>query len=277
MRYKGTAVSMYAGQTFAAQSAAPLTLLNFSWSAGALMAPLLAAQVLINNTYRAAYIVLAGAAAVVALTCWVFIKEPADEVAPSAVAWGGIPNLRFIALFALVTRLEVGIENTTISWLATYAQRSSGIGAAAAAASSSLYWCGFLASRGFSAFLLLRAAPMRVLYCAVIAAVLAGALLVGLPGSVSHGVAMFVLGAALAPIFPLLLARFFVRARHSSDSRWVLAVCGFGGSVLPWLTGLISGRSGSLRLGLVTVPAALLLIAFMLPAIGSQRRSAAAD
>jgi fucose permease len=76
---------------------------------------------------------------------------------------------------------------------------------------------------------------------------------------------MIILGAALAPIFPLLLSRFFARARQSSDSRWVLAVCGFGGSVLPWLTGWVSAQSGSLRLGLITIPAALLLMVFMLP------------
>ena len=63
--------------------------------------------------------------------------------------------------------------------------------------------------------------------------------------------AMVILGAALAPIFPLLLATFFAQARHSSDSRWVLSLCGFGGSVLPWIAGWISAQTGSLRLGLM--------------------------
>jgi fucose permease len=83
---------------------------------------------------------------------------------------------------------------------------------------------------------------------------------------------MTILGAALAPIFPLLLARFFAHARHSSDSRWVLSLCGFGGSVLPWLTGWVSARSGSLRLGLITLPAALLLMMAMLPLLRALER-----
>src|SRR5579863_1788216 len=42
-----TSVSMLVGRTFGARSAAPLTFLNFSWSAGALLAPLLAARLLV--------------------------------------------------------------------------------------------------------------------------------------------------------------------------------------------------------------------------------------
>jgi fucose permease len=94
-----------------------------------------------------------------------------------------------------------------------------------------------------------------------------------LPGPVERGLAMLALGAALAPIFPLLLARFFARARHASDSRWVLSVCGFGGSVLPWLTGWISATS-TLRTGLATVPAALVCILAMLPATGGKADAA---
>ena len=265
-----SAISMLAGQKFAAQSAAPLTFLNFSWSAGALMAPLLAARLLSNHTYRAAYAALAVAAALAAVACWLTIEEP-PQGAPSVPQPLGMPNLLFIALFSFLTFLEVGIENTTASWLATYALRSSGSGAAVAAASSSLYWFGFLASRGFSSLLLLRVEPMLVLRFATGAALLATVLLLGVPGSSGHGLAMFLLGASLAPIFPLLLARFFARSRRTSDSRWVLAVCGFGGSVLPWLPGLISARSGSLRMGLLTVPAALLLMVCMLPALGGKR------
>ena len=134
-----SAVSMFAGRRFAAQSAAPLTLLNFSWSAGALMAPLLAAQSLVNHTYRAAYIVIASISAMAALVCWFSIQEP-PKFRPSSEPVTGIRNLRFIALFAFLAFLEVGIENTTISWLATYSLRSLGSGEAMAAVSSSIYW-----------------------------------------------------------------------------------------------------------------------------------------
>lgn len=256
-----TAVSMFAGRKFGGRSAAPLTFLNFSWSAGALLAPLLAAQVLLTHTYRAAYIALA-VAAIAAAAGSLLLKDPPAPITPPSQS--GMRNLRWIALFAVLTFLQVGIENTTATWLATFAMRTSGTGAALAAASSSLYWCGFLVSRGLFALVLLRIEPRRVLRGAVLAALLAAGSLVAFTGPVERGFAMLALGAALAPVFPLMLSRFFARAQNASDSRWVLSICGFGGSVLPWLTGWISASSG-LRIALTTVPAALVVILLLLP------------
>lgn len=262
-----SAVSMFAGRNYTGRSAATFTFLNFSWSVGALIAPLLAARLLTAYTYRAAYGGLASVAALAALACRYRLVDSPEQSNPVNLATR-LMNVRFISMFAFLTFLEVGIENTAISWLATYALRSEGSGMATAAAYSSLYWVGFLASRGVSSLLLLRVEAMRVFHCSVIAAASAAVLLISLPASLFRGAATFLLGAALAPIFPLLLARFFAGARHTSDSRWVLAICGFGGSALPWLTGWISNRTGSLRIGLITIPAALVLMMCMLPALG---------
>jgi MFS transporter, FHS family, glucose/mannose:H+ symporter len=258
-----SAVSMLAGRIFGSRSAAPLTFLNFSWSIGALIAPLFAARVLIGHTYRSAYVVLSAAAALAALAAWLGLKDSPDETS-SLSPPSSFLEMRLIVLFAILTFLEVGIENTTISWLATYVLRTTGRGAAFAAGASSLYWWGFLASRGLSSVLLLRVNASRLLGSSMIVALLAALVLIGFPGMAGHIAAMVVLGVALAPVFPLLLASFFASARQSSDSRWILAVCGFGGSVLPWLTGLISARYGSLRGGLVTLPAALLFMIVLL-------------
>jgi len=110
-----------------------------------------------------------------------------------------------------------------------------------------------------------------MLTMAVATAFASAALLVGFPAPLARDAAMILLGAALAPIFPLLLARFFAGAHNATDSRWLLATCGFGGSVLPWLTGWISMRSHNLRLGLVTVPAALLIMLCLLPILAFNR------
>ena len=259
-----SAVSMLAGRMFGSRSAAPLTFLNFSWSAGALVAPLFAARILVSHTYRNAYVLLSIAAGLAAVVSWLGLEEPQEKSTSSRQTFA-LADIHFIALFAVLTFLEVGIENTTGSWLATYVLRISGRGAAFAAVSSSLYWWGFLASRGLSSLLLLRLDGSRLLGYAMTVALFAACALIAFPSVGGQTVAMLILGVALAPIFPLLLSRFFATARRTSDSRWILAVCGFGGSVLPWLTGLISARSGSLRFGLVTIPAALLLMISVLP------------
>jgi fucose permease len=82
---------------------------------------------------------------------------------------------------------------------------------------------------------------------------------------------MFLLGIALAPTYPLLISESFSRVQQTSDTRWILAASGFGGSVLPWLTGWISVQSGSLRAGILTVPTALLLMFFLLPVLSAVR------
>ena len=258
-----SAVSMFTGRKFADRSAAPLTFLNFSWSAGALLAPLLAAQMLLKHTYRDAYQALAIAAVAAALACWFVLQDP--PVNPAPERHSGIRNVGWIVLFSVLTFLEVGIENTTATWLATYAMRGERVGAAGGAASSALYWTGFLVSRGLFSLVLLRKDARLILRGAVVIALIAAALLIALPGSVERGFAMLALGAALAPVFPLMLSRFFARAGNASDSRWILSICGFGGSVLPWLTGWLSGSFSSLRIGLATVPAALVCILLLLP------------
>jgi fucose permease len=268
-------VSLFAGRNFGERCAPTLTFLNFSWSAGALAAPLLAAQVLLHHTYRAAYVVLAMASAVAALACWLQIRD-APEIARSASSAQGFPNLRLIVVFAIAAFLQVGVENTSAAWLTTYTLRMAHDGVVLAAASSSIYWVGFLLSRGISSLVLLRADPVRVFRVAVAVALFAAVLLVGLPSVVGRTAAMFMLGAALAPIYPLVISGFFARARHTSDSRWVLATAGFGGSVLPWLAGWISTHSGSLRFGILTIPTAMLLMVFVLPNLSGAQRVVAA-
>ncbi len=120
-----SAVNIYAGRAFPGRAAAPLTLLNFTWSAGALVAPLFAARLLVSHSWRSAYWLLAAVCVAAALACWLALEEPPQETpaadAAQASAPGDLPNhvrnyapnYGVIALFAFLTFLEVGIENTT--------------------------------------------------------------------------------------------------------------------------------------------------------------------
>jgi fucose permease len=271
-----SSVSLYVGRSFPARCAPTLTFLNLTWSAGALAAPLAAARILVAHTYRDAYLGLALAAALAALACRLFLHDTPETLRSHAPAHA-LGNLRLIGLFAFVAFLEVGVENTAAAWLTTYSLRSAGGGVALAAASASLYWCGFLVSRGLASLLLLHVHAMRVFFSFMALALAAALILIGLPMVEARTAAMFLLGMGLAPIFPLLLATFLARARKTSDLRFVLAVSGLGGSVLPWLSGWISARSGSLRLGLLTVPATLLIMLCVLPVLSGKQRSVSAS
>lgn len=263
-----SAATLFTGRNFADRCAPLLTFLNFSWSIGALAAPLIAARILMHHTYRAAYIIFAVASVIASVVCGLSLRdgpEPArlsrDSDTPSAA-------LYLVGIFAFAAFLQVGIENTVATWLPTYALRMAASGIVLAAVSSSFYWAGFLSSRGLSSLLLLRAPPMSVFRFAVALGFASALLLLFAPSVAVRNVAMFLLGAALAPTYPLVLATFFARTRQTSDSRWILFTAGFGGSVVPWIAGFISTHTGSLRTGMLIIPAALALMALILPALG---------
>jgi FHS family glucose/mannose:H+ symporter-like MFS transporter len=261
-----SAVTLFVGRAYPARCAPLLTFLNFSWSIGALAAPLIAARVLMHHSYQSAYLLFASASAVAALACALVLRDP-PEPARGLSETRNNTALYLIAVFAFAAFLQVGIENTVAAWLPTYALRTAAAGIVFAAASTSFYWAGFLCSRGFSSLLLLRAEPMRVFRVAVAVAFVSALLLVFAPSVSIRNLAMFLLGAALAPTYPLVLAGFFARSRHTADSRWILFTAGFGGSVLPWIAGFTSTHTGSLRTGMLTIPAALLVMAFLLPTL----------
>jgi fucose permease len=264
-----SAVTLFTGRTFPERCAPLLTFLNFTWSLGALAAPLIAARVLSRYDYRAAYVLFAVAAAIAALASGLGLRDGPEPVhAPSEER---STVLRLVLVFAFAAFLQVGIENTVATWLPTYALRTTGEGLVLAAASSSFYWAGFLSSRGFSSLLLLRAEPMRVFRVAVAIGVVAALSLVFAPSVPIRNAAMFFLGSALAPVYPLVLSGFFARTRQTADSRWILFTAGFGGSILPWIAGFISGNSGSIRSGMLTIPAALCVMAALIPALSSER------
>lgn len=268
-----TATSLFAGRNFPAHRASTLTMLNFTWSAGAMLAPLLAARLLAVSSWHTIYFSLAGVSGLAFLVVAFTIRD-SSETARTAPETTGGRNLRLVALFALFFFLEVGMETMFGAWIPTFVLRSARTTMVLAAAAGSIYWTGFLLSRALSPLLLLRVRSGRFLQYALPSALAASLFLVasGLP--VLTCTAVLLLGAALAPIFPVALAAFFDRARHSSDSRFVLALSGFGGSVFPWLAGWISSHTGSLQSGLITGPVTLLLMTAMLPLLGvSQRES----
>lgn len=267
-----SAVTLYTGANFPERCASILTFLNFSWSAGALAAPLIAARILVHHDYRTAYVVFAVAAICAAIASAAFLRDGLEPIHTSA-SLGSTAAVRLVLVFAFAAFLQVGIENTVATWLPTYALRTENSGLVLAAASSSYYWVGFLLSRGLSSLLLLRAEPMRILKIAIASAMIAALLLVFGPGVALRSTAMLILGASLAPTYPLVLSGFFARSRHAADSRWILFTAGFGGSVLPWIAGFVSTHTASIRAGMMAIPAGLLLMALLIPALRAEPRS----
>jgi fucose permease len=260
-----SAISILAGLKYGRRSAAPLALLSFIWSCGALVGPLLAAHLLKHHGYRMVYGVFAAIALCIALACWRWGTEAKPAVVVSSNRQP--THLPWILFFMMFEFLVVGVENTSVTWLAVYAQRLLQVNAALAAVSSSLYWGGYLFSRALSSLLLVRLRSSFVLTGALVVSFSAAMALVTVSSAWTCQIALVMLGMGLAPIFPLVLASCFARVQNPADSRWVLACSGMGGAALPWLVGRISAHSGSLRIGFALVPLILLWMLCLMPVL----------
>lgn len=254
-----SAVSLLVGRDFPEKAASLLTLLNFSWSAGALAAPVLAAQLLRHYSYRAAYNAIAIASLGAAFACWKMLSDSADVPHVSAPS-GRLGSLQLVAVFGFMAFLQVGIENTASVWLTTFVHRSGSGNLGRAAASSSLFWLGFLSSRTGSAVLLARIRPYTLLRASLLVALFASLLLLSSHRLMVASATMLLLGAAVAPVYPLVVAAAMDCLRRISDARYILATAGFGGSILPWVAGWISTSTGEIRVGMAVIPVSIVLM-----------------
>lgn len=255
-----TSTSLLYSDRFPADRAEKLERLNFTWSAGAMAAPLLLLPFLRGASLRILY----GSylALFLALLLWVVFRErhelPPEPVVVEPVSSGSGGMTSFVALVLLAVG-SVGVETALGGWLSTYSHRASPQGLAYGAFATFVFMLGFVSSRWvFSTSLLARIGRQRLLRIALWA--MAGSVLLLIAGR--HGlvidVASFLCGLSIGPLFPLLLAFLLER----SPKGWIFAAAGLGAAVFPWITGVLSTQFGSLRYGLIApLAAAVAMIA----------------
>ncbi|HTV82507.1 MAG TPA: MFS transporter [Acidobacteriaceae bacterium] len=253
-------VALSSGASFGASARARrLSVVNLWWGIGAVVCPWLIATAERTGHLRALlpWLALAAGASFAALLPLRLsdagTREPPKR-APSATQTGTL------VYFALFLFLYVGVENTVGGWIATYAHRFTGMTLAAASLTVSVYWLALLAGRGLGSLALRPLSERAVLLSGLALALVAVALLVlpHAPRVVLAAVALA--GAGFGPVFPLGVSRMMARVSDHRPTGWVFAMCAGGGAVLPWLTGLVSTGSGSLRVGFAIPVAALAVI-----------------
>lgn len=273
-----TSTSMLIGlHFFPLRRGAALSLLNFSWSVGALVCPLLVARLLAAWGLAAVFIFVAAAGF---LTCFVSLLTVRSGATVEAsrdalAAERGSPRrsrFRLVLFFVVLTFLYVGVEVTITGWMATYAHRVASLDLIHAAAVPSIFWAAFLIGRGATAGLLLRIRDELLFLAGLVAALVGLGILLMAHTAVVLAIGAIAIGLALAPLFPLSLALFFGRTDTPAHAAWVLGLCGFGASLLPWLSGVVSNQTGSLRVGLLVPALALIVMLGMYISTYPQRR-----
>ncbi len=268
-----TAVNLLASSKWAQRRGAALTLLNFTWSLGALTAPLLLLR-LLRSTPAAA--VLTGAAmllfAGLAATLW-RRATPAAEHAEVNVS-AGLSRPAYV-FFCSLLFLYGGVETSLGGWLTTFDHRYNAAGGwRGMAVSTTAFWASLTLTR-LLAPVLLRYISERVLLRAGLATgVVALLAMLNVQGTLAIATCAALAGIALSPWFPLVLSALVAQGSTASQAGRIIAVSGLGAAAIPWLVGQLSAAAGSLRVALL-LPAAGVALLLLLSFQRSFNRSAA--
>jgi fucose permease len=257
-----TSTSLYVGRNFPERRGAILSLVNFLWSLGAALCPLMVARLVLHHTFRSVFGLIAVLSVAATLLVVLSLRDHAylaESATGSDPGKSDTATMWLTVLFALMLFLETAFEATVGGWLSTFARRTVLLDPAKAAAMSSFFWTAFLIGRALSSVILLRVREERLLATGVFLGFSGAVLLLFAHSVTTLALTAVLAGFGAAPIFPLSISLLMAYARRSTHVGIALAICGVGGALFPWFTGLLSAHFGSLRLAMV-VPACLQLV-----------------
>ncbi len=273
-----TSVNLLASKRLAARRGAALSMVNFSWSLGAVLAPFLLGILLpvmaLQTILLFAASLFATAFAATALNAR-YGKRKSQAAPQIAISSSRLPRSAFF-YFAALLLLYGGVETSLSGWIATFGLRYGSGALRTGALGTTALWLGLTAGRALAS-LLLRHVRERVLLLASLTT--ASLLTVAL--TQSHGglpiVALCVLlGLSLAPWFPLVLSGMLGEGAAAGQVGTIIAVSGIGAATLPLLVGAVSRGTGSLRIALL-LPLCGLVLLLALAFRRTQRSSPIAD
>ncbi len=247
--------NLYVAESGGTRSASLLSLLNFTWGAGAMACSPLIAIALKRNALPGllAGYALFGGLMVLALLFARFGGEkqaksaPTTGAAPLTVGWG------VTAALAAMFFIYVAMETSIGVWAAEYARRLANGITNMTTLAPMFFYAGLTSGRGLAPLALLRLTERRLVLSALSLTALGSTLLIlstTLKGAIA---AVFFAGLGCACVYPIYIAwlsRWYgVRAKRIGG--FLFALASLGGSAGPWLVGTASKYSGSLRIGLL--------------------------
>jgi FHS family glucose/mannose:H+ symporter-like MFS transporter len=259
--------NLYIAETGGARRAAALSLVNFTWGIGAVACPALVLVALRGHHLSLFLWLVAAAGCAVALAVFLAPWSPASKAEDATCAedeeYRRIPHVGIIlgALFFIY----VGAEQGTGGWVAALAKRVAHGEGTGYTIVPMFFWTGLLVGRGLAPLVLRRVRENNLALMALAVAA-AGMIVIPRAGSIAvMDVGVTMAGLGLACIYPIYIAWlshwYGERARKVGGVMFALAA--LGGAFAPWLVGLISKHTGSLRIGLL-VPLANVLTMLVL-------------
>ena len=242
-----------------------VSLLNFFWGVGAVVCSLLVAW---TAAHRLLPFFLGSVSLFLVLLALVMRAMPFPAAARSsqgAPRWRELAKTPAIWLFAAVFFFYPGAETAVGGWIASYVSRLGPHEAEMAPLMPAFFWASLTVGRALGTLFLLYVPERRVLRGGF-AAGSAGIVLMlwssTLPGVI---VGALVTGLSFATLYPITVAR--LSQRFGADARSIGAVmfslASVGPAVIPWLVGITSQVTGSLRAGLL-LPLGATVILFLI-------------
>ncbi len=242
-----------------------VSLLNFFWGIGAVFCSLMVAW---SASHHVLPIFLGAVAAFLVAIGFLMRNLPfpaASKKGEFASSWRDLMKRPVFWLFATVFFLYPGAETAVGGWIGSYVSRLGTSGIALASIMPAIFWGALTFGRALGTAFLHRFSELRVARfgCAVGAAGIGLILWAPSLSGIISGVLITGLGfATLYPIFVSRLSQTFgVAARTIGAAMFSLAM--IGPAVIPWMVGVISHASGSLRAGLVLPLAATVILFFV--------------
>jgi fucose permease len=242
------------------RGAAALNILNFAWSAGAVVCPLLVTSFVRDGSLKIPLFVLSTLLASIALMLRVCrCKEDDYESARTRHTTPRVDEHKrtqmlvvFIAAFVF---LYVGTENGIGGWVASYAKRLDDSPGSMWAWSSSVFWFALLFGRALAPLFLRLLETEKLVLTGLVVAGFGIFVLLATKNMTILIAGIFIAGFGLAPVFPSTIALLphYFGDLATRITGYIFALASLGGATLPYLIGFVSHRSSSLHIGLFVV------------------------
>jgi MFS transporter, FHS family, glucose/mannose:H+ symporter len=255
-----TSINILAGRRFTAQRGSALSMLNFSFSLGAMLSALLAAWLLPKFALRQLLECFATMFLLGAIGLLLQMRDEDGGLSSAsiseelAVSAEGLPvagiGSRAYLYFAGLLFLYGGLETCLSGWLTTFALRYGDKTLVVSEYTTLLLWMSLTVGRVGAAAVMLRVGERTVQrWGLALAALFTAGLAMAHSAATIAGFAVL-LGLSLAPFFPATFALLMAERPAARQAGIVLAVSGLGAAALPWLMGVVSTRTGSLQIAL---------------------------
>jgi MFS transporter, FHS family, glucose/mannose:H+ symporter len=245
--------------------AGAVSLLNFFWGVGAVFCSLMVAWTAAHNLLPWFLGALSVFLLLLALAMRNLPFPLAESAAESSASWRELVLSPTIWLFAAVFFLYPGAETAVGGWIGSYVSRLGSRGVAMASMMPAFFWSALTVGRAVGTAFLRHFSERYVLRAGYAAAVAGISMMLWAPTLSGVIAGALITGLSFATLYPITVTQF--SERYGVAARRIGAVmfslASLGPAIIPWMVGVISHSTRSLRTGLL-VPLGATVILFLI-------------